>query len=84
MRVMSKEMRKCVEAEIRVILAESVTNEYVDHIVSCEFEDGQSVMDEIIQNIIETSEWEDTGFYSENDARLSIGRVLMRKMNINV
>ena len=84
MRGMSKEMRKCVEAEIRVILAESVTYEYAEHILSSEFEDGQSVMDEIIQNIMETSAWEDTGFYSEDDARLAIGRTIMMKMNINV
>lgn len=84
MRIISNEMRKYVEMEIMLILAESVSETYARYILAEEYKDGQTIMDAIIQNIMETSAWEENGCYSEDDARFSIGRILMDKMNINV
>lgn len=41
-------------------------------------------MEDIIQNVLETSAWEDEGYYNEDDIRLAIGRELMARLRIEV
>ena len=41
-------------------------------------------MQEIIEDVMETSAWEDEGYYNEDDIRLAIGRVLMGRLGIEV
>ena len=84
MRILNDEMRKYAEMEIVLMLGEAVSETYARYILAEEYKNGQTIMDAIIQNIMETSAWEEKGYYSEDDARLSIGRILMDKMNINV
>lgn len=41
-------------------------------------------MDDIIQNVLETSAWKDEGCYTDDDIRLAIGRELMVRLGIEV
>lgn len=36
-------------------------------------------MEDVIQNVMETSAWEDEGYYNDDDIRLAIGRELMAR-----
>lgn len=50
-----------------------------------EQEDAENtLMEDIIQNVLETSAWEDEGYYNEDDIRLAIGRELMARLRIEV
>ena len=41
-------------------------------------------MEDIIDDILTSSDWEDKGDYNVDDIRLAIGRTLMAKLNIEV
>lgn len=63
------------------IMEEFVTRDYARHILEHE-DDGFSIMDYIAQNVIETSAWQDEGYYNYSDIKLAIGRVLMEKLDV--
>lgn len=85
MRKMNNEQRKEIEMLVYKIMMGATSSEYARHIL--EKEDGWteiSIMQDIIENVMETSAWNDEGYYSEDDIRLAIGRVLMERLEIEV
>lgn len=85
MREMNKEQRKEIEMLVYKTMADAVSSDYARYIL--EHEDswtGISVMEEVISDIMETSAWNDEGYYNDDDVRLAIGRVLMARMEIEV
>lgn len=85
MRNMNNEQRKEIEMLVYKIMMGATSSDYARYIL--EHEDswtGITVMQEIIENVIETSAWNDEGYYSEDDIRLAIGRVLMGRMEIEI
>ena len=85
MRKMDKEEKKIIENEIRMIMQNAVSSDYARYIL--EHEDswtGITVMQDVIENVMETSAWNDEGYYNEDDVRLAIGRILMERMGIEI
>lgn len=85
MRKMNKEQREQIELEIAKIMQNAVSSEYSTYIL--EQEDnatGNTLMEDIVQNVMETSAWEDEGYYNEDDIRLSIGRELMTRLGVEI
>ena len=83
MREMTKEKRKEIEAEVRQILQLSVGDDYVRDVLEHESEEtGSTFLNDVIEDVMETSAWDDEGYYNEEDIRLSIGRTLMARLGI--
>ena len=85
MRKMNKEQKKNIEALIYKIMTSAVSADYARYIL--EKEDSWTevtVMQEVIEDVMETSAWEEEGYYNEDDVRFAIGRTLMARMEIEV
>ena len=81
---MNKEELKLISHEITRIMTMATSDEYARYILEHEDENGTSLMADIVQNVLETSAWEDEGYYNEFDIRLAIGRELMARLGIDV
>ena len=84
MRKMNKEEKKIIENEIRMIMQKSVSSDYARYIL--EHEDSWTeitIMQEIIEDVMETSAWNEEGYYNEDDIRFAIGRVLIERLGID-
>lgn len=64
-------------SEVFQILAESVGRDYARCIAF-----NEEFLAAVKQNVEETSAWEDEGYYTDDDIRLAIGRIIMEKFNI--
>lgn len=85
MRKMNKEEKKIIENEIRMIMQNAVSSEYVRYILEHENEETESTfMEDVIDDIMCSSAWDEEGYYNFDDIRLSIGRVLMERLGIEV
>lgn len=85
MRTMTVEERKQIEYEVTEIMRSATSSEYARYILEQEDEVTENtLMEDIIQNVLDTSAWEDEGYYNEDDIRLAIGRELMAKLGIDV
>ena len=85
MRKMNKEQRTQIELEIAKIMQNAVSSEYSTYILEQEDNTtGNTLMEDIVQNVMETSAWEDEGYYNEDDIRLSIGRELMTRLGVEI
>ena len=85
MREMTKTERKEIEFEVSEIMRSAVSSEYSRYIL--EQEDnvtGNTFMEDVIKNVMETSAWEDEGYYNDDDIRLAIGRELLARLGIEV
>ena len=85
MRAMTVEERKQIEYEVTEIMRNATSSEYARYILEQEDEVTENtLMEDIIQNVLDTSAWEDEGYYNEDDIRLAIGRELMARLGIEV
>lgn len=85
MRKMNNEQRKEIEMLVYKIMMGATSSEYARHILKKEDDWTEiSIMQDIIENVMETSAWNDEGYYSEDDIRLAIGRVLMERLEVEV
>ena len=85
MRTMTTEERKQIEYEVTEIMRSATSSEYARYILEQEDEVTENtLMEDIIQNVLDTSAWEDEGYYNEDDIRLAIGRELMARLGIEV
>lgn len=89
MRKMTKEDKKIIENEIRMILMHSVSSDYVRYILEHQERDeeyeliGNTFMEDVIEDVMYSSAWDDEGYYNEDDIRLAIGRVLIDRLGID-
>ena len=80
---MTKEDRKQIEYEITEVMRSAVSSEYARHILEHEDEETENtLMEDIIQNVLDTSAWKDEGYYNEDDIRLAIGIILIDRLGI--
>ena len=85
MKAMTVEERKQIEYEVTEIMRSATSSEYARYILEQEDEATENtLMEDIIQNVLDTSAWEDEGYYNEDDIRLAIGRELMARLGIEV
>ena len=83
MREMNKEERKRIELLITEIMRSAVSSEYARSILEDDSDDdGVALMDDIIQDVMESSAWDDEGYYNEDDIRFAIGRCLIDRLGI--
>ena len=83
MRKISKNERKELELEITEMMKKSIGNDYVRYILQHKSEEtGNALMEDIVQNVLDASAWEDEGYYNDDDIRLAIGRELMAHLGI--
>lgn len=81
---MNKEERMEIERLITKIFSDATTSDYARYMLESEDECTENtLMEDIIQNVLETSAWEDEGYYSEDDVRLAIGRELMARLGVD-
>ena len=85
MRIMTVEERKQIGYEVTEIMKSATSSEYARYILEQEDEVTENtMMEDIIQNILDTSAWEDEGYYNDDDIRLAIGRELMARLGVVV
>ena len=85
MREMDKAERKQIEWLIWYVLRQAVSDDYASTILNHDFnmeEETDTIMEGIVHDVMETSAWEDEGYYNEDDVRLAIGRTLLIRLGI--
>ena len=69
--------------EITAILRSATSDEYagsiLDHISQ---ETGNTFLEDVVDDVVETSALRDEGFYTQDDIRLAIGRVFLERLGI--
>ena len=84
MRKMNKKEKKMLEIEIEQIMRNAVGSDYARYILEDKGEDCEStIMEDVIDDVMCASAWEDEGKYNDDDIRLAIGRVLMDRLRID-
>ena len=71
--------RNELETLITEITEAAVSDEYARSLLESE-NDGKTLMEDIVQNVLETSAWADEHCYNDSDIRYAIGRELLRRM----
>lgn len=85
MREMTKTERKEIEVKVTEIMRSATSSEYSRYILEQEEGvTGNTFMEDVIKNVIETSAWEDEGYYNDDDIRLAIGRELVARLGISI
>lgn len=85
MKEMNKEERKQIEYEVTEIMQNAVSNEYSRYILEQYDETSeQTFMDAVILDVMESSAWEDEGYYNDDDIRLAIGREFMARLGVEM
>ena len=81
MRNMNEAERKQIEWLVQWTMAKATSEDYARYILTyISDETEKSFMDDVIQDVMETSAWDEDGYYNEDDVRLAIGRVFMERL----
>lgn len=85
MREMNKEQRKEIEINVYMIMMKAASSEYARYILEQEdHETEETFMDAVIRDVMESSAWDDEGYYNDDDIRLAIGRELMGRLGVEI
>lgn len=77
MRKMNEVERKQIEWLITWVMEKAVGSDYARCIL-----EHNAFMNDVINDVMECSAWNDEGYYNEDDVRLAIGRVLINRLGI--
>lgn len=81
MRKITEEQRKELKNDIVNIMNRAISSEYINKILNqYDYISDETFIDAVIKNVLETSAWEDEGYYNEDDIRLAIGRELVARL----
>lgn len=83
MRKMNKMQKKEIEMLINKIMMGAVSSDYAIYILE-HTKKRKTFMDDVIEDVMCASAWEEEGYYNDDDIRLAIGRVLMERLKIEV
>lgn len=82
MRKITEEQRKELKNDIVNIMNRAISSEYVNKILNqYDYISDETFIDAVIKNVLETSAWEDEGYYNDDDIRLAIGRELVARLD---
>ena len=82
---MNKEEKKIIENEVEMILRNAVGSQYARYILEHENEKtGIIFMEDVIEDVMCASAWDDKEYYNDDDIRLSIGRIFIERLGIEV
>lgn len=85
MKEMTKEEKEKIESEITEILQNAVSNKYTKNILELKDDTtGNTLMDDIIKNIIQTAAWSYEKYYNDIDLKLAIGKELLTRLNAKI
>ena len=74
-----------LKRQIEEMLRKSVSSDYVRTMLEAESESSStSLLQDIADDVLETSGWYDEETYNEDDIRLAIGRVILSRIGIEV
>ena len=65
-------------------LSLSMDDEAAIKVADSKMKNGETVMEAVMDDIKTSSDWEDNGHYNDDDVRLAIGRVMMKRLGIEV
>ena len=82
---MSPEERKTLELAAFRILSEAITDDYAKTVLTLEEYDEDdnpipTIMDDIVDDVCDSSAWRDENYYNDDDVRFAIGRVLIARL----
>lgn len=84
MRKMTREEKRNIECEIYLIMRSATGSDYARCILEDKGAEGKfTFMEDVIDDVMCASAWEDEGYYNEDDIRLAIGRVLIDRLGID-
>lgn len=85
MRKMNNEQRKEIEMLVYQIMMGAVSSEYARYILEHESEETESTfMEDVINDVMCASAWDEEGYYNDDDIRLAIGRIFMERLGIEI
>lgn len=82
MRNMNEVERKQIEWLVWNTMAKATGEGYARQILEHESGCGGIFMDDVIEDVMQTSAWNDEGYYNTDDVRLAIGRVFKRRLGV--
>lgn len=81
MRKITEEQKKELKNDIVNIMNRAISSEYINKILNqYDYISDETFIDAVIKNVLETSAWEDEGYYNDDDIRLAIGRELVARL----
>ena len=72
-----------MQREIYLIMRSAISDDYVRTILNHKDANNNTFIDDVIDDVLECSAWNDEGYYNEDDIRLAIGRVLISRLGID-
>ena len=83
MRKMNEKQRKELEMLVYEIMVGATSSDYARYILE-HTKKRRTFMDDVIDDILCASAWEDEGYYSDDDIRLAVGRIFLERLGIEV
>ena len=83
MRKMNEVQKKEIKMLINKIMIDAVSSDYASYILE-HTKKRKTFVDDVIEDVMCASAWEEEGYYNDDDIRLAIGRVLMERLKIEV
>ena len=81
---MDEKTKKTIVYLARKLMLDSISDDYVNRILNHYDETSkETFIDSVVRDVLETSAWEDEGYFTEDDVKLAIGRELMTRMGID-
>ena len=74
---------KTIKVLARRLMLDSINDDYVDRILNHYDEvSEETFIDAVVRDVLETSAWEDEGYFNDDDVRLAIGREFVARLGI--
>lgn len=83
MREMNNEQRKEIEMLTYKIMAGTTSSDYARYILE-HTKKRKTFLDDVIDDVMCASAWNDEGYYNDDDIRLAIGRIFMERLKIEI
>ena len=81
--IMNNKEKRLLESMINKMMRETISDDYVGCILHHVNEKGKTFVEDVIEDVIECSDWNDEKYYNEDDIRLAIGIVLIDRLGID-
>lgn len=83
MREMNNQQRKEIEMLTYKIMAGATSSDYARYILE-HTKKRKTFLDDVIEDVMCASAWDDEGYYNDDDIRLAIGRIFMERLKIEI
>lgn len=74
-----------LQLDIIRVMKLGISDDYVSNILTTQDSGtGETLVNDIMRNVLETSAWEENKTYNDDDIRLAIGRELSTRLGLDV